>query len=97
MVRVEISQKRLKAREGQGREGRTERDVVANQAQFAEMEACILDGLTLVQQAHGDGHGVRGCQANDTHAGEGVERSAGAKVDQTQGDLYNHGQHHGIW
>lgn len=61
------------------------------------MEACVLDGFALVEQAHGDGHGIRGCQANDTNAGEGVKCSAGAEVDQPERDLYNHRQHHGVY
>lgn len=76
--------------QGEGEE-RTERNVIADETQLAEVKAGVLDSLALVQQAHGDGHGVRGCQANNAHTGEGVEGGAGAEVDQTEGDLHDHG------
>lgn len=74
----------------------TERDVVAGMTQGTKVEGRILNGLPLVQETDGDGHSVTGSEADDANAGEGVEGGSGAKVDETEDDLDDHGQHHGV-
>lgn len=49
-----------------------------------------------VEETDANGNSVRGSQANDTNTGEGVEGSAGAEVDDTENDLDNHAEHHGV-
>lgn len=52
--------------------------------------------LPSAEQTNGNGSSICGCQANDTDAGEGVEGGGRAKVDDSEDDLYNHAEHHGV-
>lgn len=63
---------------------------------MAKVELALADLLPSAEQADGDGSGICSCQANNTDAGEGVEGGRGTEVDDSEDDLHNHTQHHGI-
>lgn len=74
----------------------TERDDVGGDTELAEVEGAADKVGAAVEETDTNGNGVRGSQANDTNTGEGVEGSAGAEVDDTENDLDNHAEHHGV-
>ncbi|RMZ70839.1 hypothetical protein GMOD_00008484 [Pyrenophora seminiperda CCB06] len=69
---------------------------VAESTERSEVELAVLDLLAAGDERDEDGGSITQRQANDTNAGEGVESSGGAKVDDTEDDLDNHAKHHGI-
>lgn len=71
-------------------------DNIAESTKVAEIELAPADLLPSAEQTNGNGSSICGCQANDTDAGESVEGGGRAKVDDSEDDLYNHAEHHGV-
>ena len=76
--------------------GLTKGNNVAEPAELAEVELATLDVASALKHGHGDGSRIREGQADDTHAGEGVESSRRAEVDDTQDNLHSEREHHGV-
>lgn len=60
------------------------------------MESSALNLLPPSEQVDSNGSGVGRSQADDTDAREGVESGVGAKVEESEEQLDNHAQHHGV-
>lgn len=84
------------AEERHGKGGPGERDNVAKDTKLAEVKGSLLDLLAAGKETNGDGGGVGSSQANDTDTGEGVEGGGRAKVEDTEDNLDNHAEHHGV-
>lgn len=69
---------------------------VAEGTEHAKVERAVLDLLTTSHERNEDGGSVTQGQANDTDTGESVESSGSTEVDETESDLNNHTQHHGV-
>lgn len=76
--------------------GLTQSNDVANQTEESHIEVSILDVLATSEERYGDRDSVTDSQANDTHAGEGIECSCGTKVDDPKNNLHSHTEHHSV-
>lgn len=84
-------------RNGKGRgKLHTNSDDVADSTKMAKIELALADLLPSAEQADGDGGSIGSRQANDTNTREGVESGSGTKVDDSEDDLHNHAEHHGV-
>lgn len=74
----------------------TDGNKVGEIAKLAQAERGIAHMATAREHVDGNGSGVRRSQANDTDTGKGVKGNGGAKVDETEHNLDNHAEHHGV-
>lgn len=71
-------------------------DNIAESTKMAEIELALANLLSSAKQTDGDGSSICGGQANDTNTREGVEGGGRTEVDDSEDDLYDHTEHHGI-
>jgi hypothetical protein len=62
----------------------------------AKVELAGLDLLATLPHGDGNGDSVRNGEADNTNTGEGIERGSRAEVDDTEEDLNDHREHHGV-
>lgn len=75
---------------------RTDGHDIGKSTEGSEVELARLDLLSSGGQADGNGSRVRRGQADDTDTGEGVEGGVRSEVEETEKDLDDHAEHHGI-